>query len=174
LKRVSFTFILVCIFLLSSCLGDLDTSKIGKLTINPSIAIPVINSTIGFIEFLSATDTITEIQTDSEGLISLVFDSGPLISQNLKSYINIPATTTTESINFSNQELASFPVNLQITKTDNFVLDLETDEGDLIDSVFLESGNLALRLTSSFPASGEITFRFLSLTDEELVKRDIF
>lgn len=156
--------LIVCLFALTSCLDYLDTSKIGALTINPSLAIPIINSSFGFTELLASTDSITSIETDSDGLISIVYDSGPLFTGNLSSYINIQDESTSESITFSNQELASLPIDLQVTKTDRFVIDLEADEGDQIDSVFLISGNLTLDLISNFPTSGRIVFRFISLT----------
>ncbi len=161
MKRTSFIYLLA---ILTGCNVDLDTNKIAPITVNPSIAIPIINSTFGFDDFVNSVDSIALIETDAEGLITLVYDSGPLFSRTLASYLDIPDKTTSQSIVFNNPELTGLPISLQITKTDQHIINLVTTQGDLLDSIFLEAGNMRLELQSNFPTSGQIIFRFLSMS----------
>ena len=161
MKKVFYICVLA---ILAGCNLDLATDKIAPITVNPSIAIPIINSTFGFDDFVNSIDSIALIETDAEGLITLVYDSGPLFSRNLASYLDVPDRTTTQSIVFANPELTGLPISLQANKTDQHTFSVVTTQGDLLDSIFLEAGSMRLELQSNFPASGEITLRFNSLT----------
>lgn len=160
--------------LLTGCISGFETNKIAQLTFNPRIALPLVNSTFGFKEFLENSDSLSIIEIDDSGLITLVYDSGPLFSQDAGSQIVIPATSTRESFGFTTPELLPLPIDLTISKKETFSFTIETPEGDEIDSIFLESGIMKLDLASNFPASGEAIFRFLSLSRNGVVQEAKF
>ncbi len=171
MKRLFF-ILLIATAIFSGCLNGFETNKIAQITFNPTLAVPLVNSTFGFEEFLESADSISVIEIDETGLITLVFDSGPLFSQDAASYITIPNTTTQESINFTTGELVALPIDLTITKKETFSFTIVTPEGDELDSIILESGSMGLSLTSSFPASGEVILRFLSLSQNGVILED--
>ncbi len=173
MKR-SFFNLLVLTGFLSGCISGFETNNIAQLTFNPKFALPLVNSTFGFKEFLENSDSASIIEIDETGLITLVYDSGPIFSQDAESHIKIPNTTTRESFSFTTGELVALPIDLTITKKQTFSFTIVTPEGDEIDSVFLESGEMKLDLDSNFPASGEAIFRFLSLSSNGVIEEDKF
>ena len=173
MKRLFF-ILLTITAIFSGCLSGFETDKIAQITFNPTLALPLVNSTFGFGEFLEKADTISVVEIDESGVITLVFDSGPLFSQNAASYIEIPNTSTRESFNFDFVELVPLPIEITVTKKETFSFTISTPEGDEIDSIFLESGKMKLDLDSNFPASGETILRFLSLSSDGIVLEDTF
>ena len=140
-----------------------DLNKIGQYTWNPSLAFPIAKATFGFEDFINRNDTLALIEKDEEGLIILTYENNDLFSQNAASYLELPDETHTESFNFNSPLLIQLPIAFQISKTEFFNFKIETEEGDEIDSVLLQSGELELKMLANFPASGEVKFRFLSL-----------
>lgn len=141
-----------------------DLDKIGQFTWNPSLAFPIAKATFGFEDFITNNDTLVFIEKDEEGLIILTYENNDLFSQNAASYLELPDETHTESFSFDSPLLIQLPINLQISKTKFFSFMVEGEERDEIDSVLLKSGELELKMLANFPASGEVKFRFLSLS----------
>ncbi len=146
----------------SGAFNDLD--KIGEFTWNPSLAFPIAKATFGFEDFINNNDTLAFIEKDEEGLIILTYENNDLFSQKAASYLDLPDEIFTESFSFESPLLSKLPIDRQISKTNSFNFTIDSPDGDEIDSVLLQSGELELKLLANFPASGEVTFRFFSLT----------
>jgi hypothetical protein len=146
------------------CLTDLDTDKIGGNSLKPSIALPLINTSFGMKEFLERDSSEIVMQTDAEGVLFFEFEADNLLSIDFSEYFVIDDKTTREYITFSQAELDKLPIDLQVTKTVPYTIDFQSEEGDLIDSVFLINGKMGVSASSSFPTSGNMTFRFPSLS----------
>ena len=154
------------ILFLGGCLEELgNLDKIQDYTWNPEVAIPISNSTFGLVDFLENDEVDDFIETDENGLIILTYQE-EFESQDAASYIEIPDETYEESFSFGAPILIQLPIQLEISATESYEFELESEDGDKIDSARLNSGRVALNLVANFPASGEVSFVFHSALED--------
>lgn len=148
-----FTAALISV-LMVSCLKD-DFDKLAKSEWNPSLAFPLVNSTLTVEDIFVQEGLPPHISTDFSGLIQLIYDSHN-VSRSTNELISLPSLEGLNLLTLSNQTISDFNgvsnIGHQVSDSAFFAwtysFDTQLGVSALIDSVFLRSGELNLELSS--------------------------
>jgi hypothetical protein len=161
-------------FVLSSCLNQLEElKKLNKLEYNwnPKVAIPIGNIEVKISDFLeSIQEDSTLLEADPEtGLIQFSYTQ-PLMSETAGNIFEIPAQQTGVDLTVPGSEtgseipmLTADTLALPYNKTNQV---FTTNDGEALDSLILNGGQLDVSMLTTVEASGYIWVRF------EAMKKD--
>ena len=157
-------------FLLTSCFKELaeDLEDIESLKWNPTLAVPLANGSFTIAEFaedLSGDNFSTTTRED--GLVVFNYSQDQVFSEYAENLVEIQDENYTSSINIPSTSLPDLAVNGTVTTENTHEFGLNTSFNDKLYNASLKGGTLEIDLAGNFPASGELTFTFNGLTDEQ-------
>ncbi len=159
----------LCVLVIaSSCLeeiGDLADDRLADYTWNPQLAVPLANSNFSFDDFVTNFDTLTQVSTDNEGLISIIYHTD-FISQRGNEIFTVPGQTLSPvTASIPGALLSLLPTDGTITYNQVFSVPFSASSGEAIDSVWLNSGTLNTNINWTFAAPGSFTITLNSISN---------
>lgn len=153
--------------LVAGCLEELEDIDNVSADYSPTVALPIANSTFNFEDFLLEAEAESFIDIDSDGLISLVYRDSLSLSDDLlpAQLFSVFNQTFSQSINIPGAVLAALPGTGSQTFSVDLSFPFNVPAGQSIDSIFLNSGDLAIDLTASGFTRGDLAVTFHSLKD---------
>jgi hypothetical protein len=170
-----FIILFVTSLILHACVKNyFEFDKISTdMEWDPSLAVPLINTTMGISDILRDTGAISFLEVDSENLFSIVY-SQDLFSQTAEEFIDIQDQNYYEIFTNSDYDLAGgFNNDSVVMIKDNVRFPFSVAVTQVIDSMFIESAIMRIQVSSSFNHTGvlEISFPSMTLDGEPFEKR---
>jgi len=168
--------LLVFFFLLSSCLEEFkDTDKIKSFKWEPQVAIPLINSSFNFLDFVENSTSQDYVYSDANGVITFAYQD----TVHSKTGESIYAL---QNQGYQKSEEIPYPIASQILAEDSIVFrdkiifNFSTKPGREIDSVLLKSGLFDFQTNWNFDHPGKlfVNFSSLSLNSDTLKTNYVF
>ncbi|HAA24325.1 MAG TPA: hypothetical protein DCR93_32335 [Cytophagales bacterium] len=119
---------------------------------DPSLAVPLVKTSITLEDFLEQLDTTDLLGQDDEGIISFFFEES-LASERAGELYSIPDQTFDERVALPSVFITPFVIDTTIVFDTAFAVDLTTDQGERLDSILLNGGNLVTVLDVTFTAN---------------------
>ena len=156
--------------MMTSCFKELanDLENIEELRWNPTLALPLANGSFTIAEFaedLSGENFSTTSRPD--GLVVFNYSQDQVFSEYAEDLVEINDENYVSSINVPAGSLPDLAANGTVTTETTHEFGVNTSFNDKLYSASLKGGTLEIDLTGNFPASGELTFTFNGLTDEQ-------
>lgn len=140
-----------------------NTNRIGSMTFEPEIGLPLVNSTFTMEEFLTEGGSKARISEQS-GVMVLTYDDS-IFTPGAETLFNLPdQQSPVISITGSEVTFPSPGGSVTITKSITFAFN--PSAGDNLDSILIKSGLMQFSLTSSFPANINLVISIPSLTQQ--------
>lgn len=132
---------------------------------DPSIAAPLMQTSLTLEELLSQVDTSDLVGVNTDGVISFYFEQ-EVSSQYARELYNIPDQSFSENIPTQPSVVSPIPIDTTITFSEQFELDITTDQGERLDSILLRTGDLFTQITVYNPSvRGQIELVIPALRD---------
>lgn len=164
-----FVFIAISVILFASCNSnelDFDNIRVQPITGTYSFPLGEVSYTMREL-ILNQTDGELEFQVDEDSLITLVYQDDFSYSSNTD-FLQIEDVFQGESIDLSGAAAIAGPNNFTLSQS--FTLDFPATDGeDIIDSVFYDTGDVTVNLTTDINATVDYTFtlnNFITVTTE--------
>jgi hypothetical protein len=160
--------ILFIVVMSTACFKDIknDIDRIGQLVWNPTLGIPISSGTYTFTDFQEELSSgNVSVIADNDGLLTMVYQNDSLFSKTAEDLIDIIIDPYSASVFIDLPTLEDLPINGTATYSEAFNFSVDTPNNDVLDSVLLKSGVLNLDLSLDFPASGDVTITFESMTN---------
>jgi hypothetical protein len=164
--KLLLAFITSSLCLIGCSINEADY-KIKGATSNPSLAIPLIEGSIGIVDAFSEND-LSYVKTYPDGLVYLNYDQ-MLSSQDVRNLINLPALSITRSVPVAAGTYPPSPADYTLLSV-NFPIDMTTSPEKLTDISF-KGGSLSFNISSITPANANFLFE-LNLTIPEFKNAD--
>lgn len=161
--KINLIIALCLITVLSACMKkeDFDFDKLKKVKYNPTFAVPLLDVKITPKNILSRLDSLHQIYTDQDGIISFITEvtSSTIVGSDLYSIDN---QSESSAISFSDPVIAAYNASpTGSTFFDSMEINWNWSFSDLeLDSILFKSGNLSINSNSNFPVPVTATFRF--------------
>ena len=170
MKRI--IFLLISIIFLNSCVNEFidELDKIGEAKWNPQLAAPVLGGEFTIADYIDATSEEISVTQDADGVVVIEYMGPEVVSDKAEDLIQVANQVFDKSIGFDLPEINGFPVDLTINKVLSFDESVASEDGenDILDSLYLKSGNLLVRVTTLLPVSGEFEITINSILKEGL------
>ncbi|HET6225719.1 MAG TPA: hypothetical protein VFF27_05525 [Bacteroidia bacterium] len=156
--RITSVFALSLILMISSCMKDnFEFDKLAQTEWNPSLAAPLVHSSLSIQDILTKNDKSGIISIDSNHFCSIVYE-GNLFSIIASDLVKIPDQTIppyTASLDLSQIPIfvSNQTITLPYTQTVNFTPGTNNPK---MDSVVFKAGTIELAVNSDFNFDGEI------------------
>lgn len=160
-----FLGILISSLILNACVKNyFEFDKIStEIEWNPSLAVPLINSSLGINDILRDTGETSFLQIDSTNLFSITY-SQDLFSQTADEFIEIQDQNYYEAFSEIDYNLAGGFNNDSVVMTkDNVRFPFSVAVTQVIDSMFIESAVMRIQVNSSFNHRGKLVISFPSM-----------
>lgn len=150
---------------LSSCKKELfELDKLRDPVWEPSLAVPLINSTLTVPDILERFDNEDVIVVDSDGLLALRYTS-ELFSVNASQLLQLPDQSTSISINLSPLQIVDIETGSgQASANQNINVTFNTNNGEQLTEITFNSGNLTFDYTNNLPHDASVVVTIPSLT----------
>jgi hypothetical protein len=160
-----YLFLFISVASFTSCTKD-DFDLKGATTVNwsPEIAIPLIYSEIGINELVKTSDSAFTITTDENYFCKLLYD-GNIFTLNAHQLAAIPDYLIQKEFNLTQSDISTLNNTGTFQITSQEVIDLPLAGGAEADSMYLESADLAITITSDFPVDATILITIPGLTN---------
>ena len=144
-----------------SCLEDLgNLDKIGKITLEPDVAFPLIGSDFTFEEFLKQGQTQGYV-TNVNGLVVLTYKD-TIVSPTAEAFFSVPDQQSPKmSIAGSSVIFPTPGSSVTVNQSSTFVI--TPSQSEQLDSIVLKAGQLLVNIQSSISASISLTLTVPSL-----------
>ncbi len=141
-----------------------NTDRLAESEWDPSVAGPLVNTTLGVDDILARTDS-SDVSVDPQtGQIALVYD-GNIFSFKGDSLVQLPdQSLPSGSLSLSNQEENDLIDSGSVTKKGSADHVFNVQNGIEIDSTKLKNGTLDLELNSTFQHDGKLTITLPRVT----------
>lgn len=164
-QKLSTLFWVGLLVMFSGCFRDFrDIDGIKSYKWEPTVALPLINSTFSFKDFVSETGDSTSIIVGDDQVLTFVYED-QIISKTGESIYLIEDQDFQLSKVFPNSGINQYNIRNSIEITETVEFDFVTGAGQEIDSVFLKDGLLDIDLNWNFNQPGEFEITFLSLEE---------
>jgi hypothetical protein len=161
--KINLVIALCIMTALSACMKkeDFDFDKLKKIKYDPTFAVPLLDVKITPDKILNRLDSLHQIYTDQDGIISFItqITSSTIVGGDLYSIDNQSASS---SVYFSDPVIAAYnAAPTGSTFVDSMEINWDWSFADLeLDSILFKSGNLSINSNSNFPVPVTATFRF--------------
>ena len=166
--KIRLLTVAIASLLLQGCIKEkYDLNKVHG-TYDPSVAAPLINSTITAEDILVKADPNDEVQSEQDGLMFLIYDS-ETFSVNIGDLAQFPNQTYNNNIAIGPAQAASLnsgtPVNISApTQTLSFTPTGTAGNIDL-DEIKFKSGDLEFTINNNVPKNATVTISIPELRD---------
>ena len=158
---VSFTCIT---FILASCMEELEnTDRIGSITFEPEIGIPLVNSTFTMEEFLTEGGSKARISEQS-GVMVLTYDDS-IFTPGAETIFTIPDQQS-PVISITGSEVTFPSPGSSVTVSKSITFAFNPSPGDNLDSILISAGLMQFSLSSTFPANIDLVISIPSLEQQ--------
>jgi len=158
--RIRALFLIASVFL-TSCmeeLEDIDKAEIG--TLNPDVALPLVNSNFTLSEFLEQGNSLAEV-SEENGVVLLTY-ADTVISQSASSLFQVEDQVSPDVV-ISGTTMSTIPNNSSATFTRSRTFSINASQGDQLDSIQLSAGDLTTSIEVNAPVSGSVKLTFSSI-----------
>lgn len=155
INRLAVVFLIA--FTLSSCVKDeIEVDEI-KYNIHPQFGVPIAHAHIAADRAIENFNDAGLIETDANGLIHIIYRDS-LTELDAGDLLDIDNQAFSDTANLSALEYADLIGTGSVTLADDKIVPFETAEGDRLDSIRFESGELWLDVHTegTFPIHGMI------------------
>ncbi len=152
-----FSLSLLCLLVISSCIKDEIEVKDLSYNIHPEFGVPIATAHIAADRLIQNFDEDGYIQTDANGQIHLLYrDTLKEISAG--DLLNVSDQQFSDTADLSALEYTQLIGTGSVTIQDDKTFPLNLEEGDKLDSIRFQNGNLNLNIhtAGSFPISGSL------------------
>lgn len=147
--------------MLNSCLEELEnTDKIASSKFQPAIEFPLINSNFNMQEFLTEGNSKAKL-TEKNGLMVITYTDS-VASDPAESFFLIP-NQQSPNLSINGSEIIFPSPGATVTITKNISFNFSPSHGEILDSIYLKAGQLALQVTSTLPANINLQYTISSL-----------
>lgn len=158
-------FSIIGVAIIQSCIkhSDFDFNKMASPVYSGEWAIPLVTSHITLRDILKSQDSI--LQTDSQGLVSLVYNIKNLTSQTADQLMKIPdQSLSVQNLTFPTTILGIPFVDLSAGKQYSipFTIDIPltlANSTQKLDSIYIKAGTIRIPINSNFNKTAVITFQ---------------
>lgn len=145
------------LFLFGGCLKD-DFNKLSESEWAPDLAFPIIYSDLGIEDIATQKDSTVTVGVNPNNIVEIIYTSFnytqraneiltlPEIDANFN-----PSISTTNTQAFNGISTIGSSVSDSITFTTSFSLDNQLSTAAILDTAFLKSGSLNVKITSQVP-----------------------
>lgn len=162
MNRYILAFLAIIVF---SCnINELEFDNIKNPTFSPHIGIKLGSASYTIKELVDdIEDAQLEIQEGADFLLTFIYrDTSEFnVSNDFVNIGSIQNATTTGGGN----TLPASPISFTLPISQTFTFDFEANDGELLDSVFYDSGTLDISLSSGFSGSFDLNFSILNTKD---------
>lgn len=160
---IGLALIVVSVGLLSSCLEEFnDVDKIGEVKLSPEVATPIARSTFGLSDFLDSFNSNGLIETDEDGLITLIYGE-ELTSQSASELFRIQDQFFTQILEAPGSFVTPIPVTVTVPISTTYSEEFVPDNNERLDSLTFKTGTISVSLANTFKADGNLVMRINSL-----------
>jgi len=147
-------FFVPLVSILGACISAYQEIIPNRIRViwDPSLAVPLVKTSITLDDFLEQLDTTDLLNPNDEGVISFFFEER-IASQPAGELYVIPDQEFDEVVGLPSEFFTPFTINETIEFEETFVLDLDTEDGERLDSIILNNGNLVTTLDLDFTAN---------------------
>lgn len=154
----------VSTFILASCLEELEnTDKIGSITFEPEIGLPLVNSTFTMEEFLTEGGSKAGISEQS-GVMVVTYDDS-IFTPSAETIFTIPDQQS-PVISIAGAEVTFPSPGSSVTVSKSITFAFNPSPGDNLDSMLIKAGLMLFSLTSTFPANIDLAISIPSLEEQ--------
>jgi hypothetical protein len=148
LYSVLLGFTLLCV----SCLDKSDYD-IDSVSLNPSVALPLVNGQLQITDILNDDDS-THVKTDADGLLYISYDQA-LASQDIRKLFSIPSKSVAKSFILPG---AVVPPHTKDIRSDSIISTVDFGMSpEKLNEIALNSGNVSFS-TSLLPQSSQLDY----------------
>jgi hypothetical protein len=151
-------FLILPVALLSACYADFknELDKVGSVNWNPELGLPIVRGLFTIEDYVNAVSDELIVSQDSSGVVVFEYTGPEISSDRAETMINLRDQVFNTSIGFSLGESSQLPIAGTLTKSSNFEFVVDTEGGDLLDSMLLKNGSFNINISGNYPTSGEI------------------
>jgi hypothetical protein len=146
-----FFALFVVVFVLSCNVNELEFDNIQRPNVTGSFAAPIGNISYNLRDLLiDGSDSTLDFTEDSTGLIYFIFSDTTTFNQgaDIITVSNIENSTT---INLDTTLVNTTTSNILISGEKDLSFEFQSDNGDLLDSVYYQSGELTIDVSTNIP-----------------------
>lgn len=139
---------------LSACISkyqDIIPERI-RVIWDPALALPLVNTSVTLDDLLSQADTSDFIGLDNDGIITF-FYSESIESDYARDLYTIPNQSFSRTVTMPPAINLPFVVDTTITFSERFEATMTPDQGELLDSIIMSTGELVTSLDIRYPAN---------------------
>lgn len=165
--RTLFLFIPL-LLLLGACLDRYREILPERLRFvwDPAVAAPLVKASVTLDSLLSQIDTSDFVGVGSDGIITFSFEQSVATERAIDLY-TLSNQLFSRTVNSAPAVTLPFPVDTTFTFSETFEEDIVTDQGELLDSVVMNMGDLLTRLNINTTANeGLIELIIPAIKDE--------
>jgi hypothetical protein len=140
-----------------------NTDKIGSITFDPEIGIPLVNSTFTMEEFLTEGGSKARISEQS-GVMVLTYDDS-IFTPAAETIFTIPDQQS-PVISITGSEVTFPSPGGSVTVSKSITFPFSPSAGDNLDSIRLKAGQMLFSLTSTFPANIDLVISIPSVEEQ--------
>jgi hypothetical protein len=145
------------LFLFGGCLKD-DFNKLSESEWAPDLAFPIIYSDLGIEDIATQKDSTVTVGVNANNIVEIIYTSFNY-TQRANEILTLPeidvnfnpSISTTNTQAFNGISTIGSSVNDSITFTASFSLDNQLSTAAILDTAFLKSGSLNVKITSQVP-----------------------
>jgi hypothetical protein len=168
MKKLRFAAACVCFtcitLILGSCMEELEsTNKIGSITFDPEIGIPLVNSTFTMEQFLTEGGSKARISEQS-GVMVVTYDDS-IFTSSAETIFAIPDQQS-PVISITGSEVTFPSPGSSVTVSKSITFAFNPSPGDNLDSIRIKAGQMLFSLSSTFPANIDLAISIPSLEQQ--------
>jgi hypothetical protein len=146
---------------LVSCLEELEkTDKIASSTFKPAVEFPLINSDFDMQEFLTEGNSKANI-SENNGMMVITYKDS-ISTPSGETFFSLPNQQSPD-LSISGPEVSFPSPGGSFTVTKNLTFNFNTLKGEVLDSILVKAGQIALQVNSTFPANINLQVSVASL-----------
>lgn len=145
------------LFLFGGCLKD-DFNKLSESEWSPDLAFPIIYSDLGIEDIATQKDSTVTVGVNANNIVEIIYTSFNY-TQRANEILTLPeidvnfnpSISTTNTQAFNGISTIGSSINDSITFTASFSLDNQLSTAAILDTAFLKSGSLNVKINSQVP-----------------------
>lgn len=155
--------------LMASCVKDeVDLDNISdKVYWNPKFGVPVAYGTLSIKDLIEEADSSNSITEDANHLLSLIY-TNTVLSNSAASLLRIQDQQFSETLLESQYNLPAYPTQDTIRLTRVSPETFEFSSGEVMDSIKIKSGNMAVQVASTYRYKGSLKIIVPKLTKNKV------
>lgn len=157
---VQLIILIFLLFSMQSCMKDnFDFDKMKDPVWNPSVAIPLVNTSLAFSDILKQEDHNGNIHVDSTQFCTLIYN-GKLFSLSGADMLPISNQQNVQNYALTSQQISTLTTTGTVTVSAFQMIDFNPGSYIQLDSIYFKSGNFGIAFNSDFQQNGTLQITF--------------